>query len=238
MEAGSINNPFKLAIVGGGPSGCAVFVRALRIGVLGDLCGSSAGGDGDECAGVCLIDQDSKERFGGGRFQDYIINSNTYAGKFVSNVMGEKLDLDPPERTADTPLAALSNSKWKKEVEERGNSHVNLSVVGGFLRDVGSLVVDAFDDYSVSSKLMTSTRVVSLQRVKHTPISRPSVKSVEKPLSAVAANVGGDADAVDSPPLLPVGQQGGQERSDNRLLQLVPSSTSTCNYSSPRERSL
>lgn len=80
--AGCKDRPFKLAIIGGGPSGCSIIVRAIRLGLLRDI----AEGSDDNEAGLCLIDKGPREKFGGGRLQDYVINSNTYANKFATNV--------------------------------------------------------------------------------------------------------------------------------------------------------
>jgi hypothetical protein len=92
LEIGTIDYPYKLCIVGGGPSGCSIIVRAIRIGMVTELCE----GD-DNSAGVCLIDKDNDDRFGGGRLQDYQINSNTHANKFVTNVTNDKLTTIPKE---------------------------------------------------------------------------------------------------------------------------------------------
>ena len=82
--------------------GCAIIVRAIRLGMIEDLCSQSV-----TAAGVCIIDGSSRERFGGGRLQDYLINSNTFAKKFVSNVIDDKPNMLPPEMVTGTPLESL-----------------------------------------------------------------------------------------------------------------------------------
>ena len=54
-----------------------------------------------------MIDKDCQERFGGGRLQDYAINSNTEGRKFVTNITKDKSDTIPPEMTSNTCLESL-----------------------------------------------------------------------------------------------------------------------------------
>ena len=89
LIAGSKQCPYKLAIVGGGPSGCSVIIRSFRIGFGGELCGfctrkPALDKDGNDIledaqypfqsAGVCLIDEGTKENFGGGKLQNICRN--------------------------------------------------------------------------------------------------------------------------------------------------------------------
>jgi hypothetical protein len=182
-EQGSIDRPYRLAIVGGGPSGNSVVVRALRLGVINELC---AGNRND--AGVCILDKSGKERYGGGRLQDYIINSNTYAAKFVTNVLSEKLEVDPPERIIGTTLVNLENSSSKYAVEAYGNSNLPLSTAGAFLRDVGDTVAETLSMYPSSCRCSTDVNVVGIQRVVDTKAVKAAVvssqSSAENPLNA------------------------------------------------------
>jgi hypothetical protein len=168
---GSIDRPFKLAIVGGGPSGSSIIVRALRLGVITELCSGSA-----TEAGVCILDKDTTERFGGGRLQDYIINSNTYAAKFVTNVLSEKVDVDPPERISGTNLTALLDQPSRFAVESYCNSNLPLCTAGAFLRDVGEVVSETVSAFP-ASRCSTNVEVLGIQRVidpltlKSSPIS-------------------------------------------------------------------
>lgn len=55
-----------------------------------------------------MIDKDGPERFGGGKLQDYAINSNTEGRKFVTNITKEKPESMPPEITSSTCLMGLA----------------------------------------------------------------------------------------------------------------------------------
>lgn len=59
---------------------------------------------GDIMGGVCLVERGGLDRLGGGRFQDYIINSNTHVDKFVLNVTQDKPEYLPPEGVKHTVL--------------------------------------------------------------------------------------------------------------------------------------
>lgn len=105
------------------------------------------------------------ERIGGGRLQDYIINSNTWINKFATNVLDEKPDNLPPETMKGTPFDSLLNAPITKQVEDYGNKTGPLRLVGHFLRDVGQRAVAAVQAYPSSSKFYTRTKVESLHRV-------------------------------------------------------------------------
>jgi hypothetical protein len=159
---GSVDRPFKLAIIGGGPSGCSVIVRAVRTGNLEQLCKAD---DKLMLAGVCIIDQSSSDRFGGGRLQDYAINSNTFANKFASNVVETKIDTLPPESLpAGSCFEKLRESDNLKYLEEVGCKQGSLKVVGSFLHDVGNAVTETISKYSETSQTLTDTKVEAIQR--------------------------------------------------------------------------
>ena len=61
---------FRMAIIGGGPAGTAIIVRAIRLGHIAELCGQSL-----TSAGVCIIDKNPLNRFGGGRLLDFEVRS-------------------------------------------------------------------------------------------------------------------------------------------------------------------
>jgi hypothetical protein len=105
------------------------------------------------------------DRIGGGRLQDYIINSNTWINKFATNVLDEKPDNLPPETMKGTPFDSLLNAPITKQVEDYGNKTGPLRLVGHFLRDVGQRAVAAVQAYPSSSKFFTRTKVESLHRV-------------------------------------------------------------------------
>lgn len=181
LSAGSQQCPYKLAIVGGGPSGCSIIIRAFRIGFGGELCGfcsrkpaiDSIGNNilADaqfpfQSAGVCLIDEGSIDRFGGGKLQDYVINANTWANKFVTNVMDDKGEVLPKETVAGTPLQKLGNYDTAITLKGVGCKPAPLQMVGAFLRDAGSVVQEIMNvKYPQSSRCMTETSVTLLQQV-------------------------------------------------------------------------
>ena len=159
--AGSEDYPYKLVIIGGGPSGCSVLVRAARIGYLDNLCGPDVT---ESIAGVCIIDKGPRNKFGGGKLQDYAINSNTFANKFASNVLEDKPDSLPPESCQGSLLEKLKHCDYCKQVEAYGAKQGSLQVIGGFLREVGSTVLRMVSAYKPSSACMTRTNVQWIQR--------------------------------------------------------------------------
>jgi len=180
LVAGSRQCPYKLAVIGGGPSGCSVIIRAFRIGFGGELCGfctrkpavdvrgQNIIADAQfpfQSAGVCLIDEGAPDKFGGGKLQDYVINANTWANKFVTNVMDDK-DVLPKETVAGTPLQVLGTAQTAITLKGYGCKPAPLQMVGSFLRDAGAIVRDTLNEkYFESSKCMTETSVTSLQQV-------------------------------------------------------------------------
>jgi len=74
--SGSESYPYRLLIVGGGPAGVSILVRAARTGHLSALLKGA-----EKSAGVCVVESGNENRFGAGRLQDYEINSNTWANK-------------------------------------------------------------------------------------------------------------------------------------------------------------
>ena len=160
-EIGSKDYPFKLVIIGGGPSGCSVIVRAARTNKIDTLLTPDTA---NHLAGVCLIDHCSAERLGGGRLQDYAINSNTFANKFASNVLDDKQDTLPPESCVTTCFEKLKSSVHCKQLEEYGSKQGSLKVVGKFLCDVGQAVRETIAQYPTSSSCLTDTNVDAVQR--------------------------------------------------------------------------
>lgn len=153
--------PFKLCIIGGGPSGCSVIVRAVRTGNIEKLCGID---EESNLSGVCVIDRGSLERFGGGRLQDYSINSNTFAVKFATNVLDDKYESLPPEVCTGSYFEKLRTSENCKRLHEYGNKQGSLQIVGGFLHDVGTTVVETLAQYPATCSCLTDTTVNSAER--------------------------------------------------------------------------
>ena len=95
---GSAALPYQLLIVGGGPAGVAVLVRAARLNVLRDLlAGSQArdrllppGSSSPPAAGVCVVDVNEASEFGRGALSKYLIQSNTHANAFVESITVDK----------------------------------------------------------------------------------------------------------------------------------------------------
>ncbi len=232
--AGSYECPYRLAIIGGGPSGCSIIVRAVRIGLASELCsfsfkspsgtsssssaatsplrssmrtsdfmkdlensiaaadtpttfsepnsssstpsspsrsaGTSAATSSNsnmpKSAGVVMFDSGPLDRLGGGRLQDYVINSNTWIAKFASNVLEEKPDNLPPEHVRGTILDRLSNMNSTKEIVKIGNKTGPLQSVGVFLKDVGQVVYSLLThQYPDSCKILVETKVEKMIKV-------------------------------------------------------------------------
>lgn len=161
LPQGCLDYPYKLAIIGGGPSGCSVIVRAVRTGIIDLLCKAD---EKLQLAGVCIIDKSTPDRFGGGRLQDYAINSNTFANKFASNVLDEKFDTLPPESCEGSYFDKIKTSKNCIQLEEYGNKQGSLKVVGQFLCDVGKSVSETLFDYPTTSNCLIGTCVDAVQR--------------------------------------------------------------------------
>ncbi len=169
--AGGKYKPYKLCIIGGGPAGNSVLVRAMRLGIMDELCTAT-----ETEAGVCLFDSDTSERLGGGRLQDYQINSNTWANKFYSNVCEQRSENLPPESVDGTPLKALagtgsveSGSQAGKALLDAGDSEAPLATVGSFLVDVGRAVRENIEKHPASCLLTTNTTVTCVERVSVSP---------------------------------------------------------------------
>lgn len=65
---------YNLAIVGGGPAGTSIILRAMHLGFAHELLNGKCRKELDlegNSAGVCIFDSGSKTRFGGGKLQDY-----------------------------------------------------------------------------------------------------------------------------------------------------------------------
>lgn len=169
-QAGGKNRPYKLCIVGGGPAGHSILVRAMRLGIIDEVCRGSAAE-----AGVALLDGDTAERLGGGRLQDYLINANTWADNFYTNVCEDKPNNIPPETIAGTPLVALTGSAGSAAGEAllaAGQSEAPLATVGSFLVEVGTAVRKALEAHPTSCLLAANTTVQSVQRVVVMPLQK------------------------------------------------------------------
>jgi hypothetical protein len=140
----TISCPFKLAIVGGGPAGCSILVRAMRTGLMEQLCGAEYNALSDVESnsekspvpprlvggGVCLVEQGGADSLGCGNLRSYAINSNTKASKFLSHVLDEKPDSIPSESVKGTPLENLLSAASTAQLRSYGSSICPLKSVG------------------------------------------------------------------------------------------------------------
>ena len=164
-EQGSVDFPYKLLVVGGGPAGFSIMIRALRLGLLTDLCEASK-----THAGVCLLEAGTADRIGGGRLQDYLINSNTFANKFYSGVMDCQPTNLPPESVAGTCLARLGGAASRSGAalrEEKAGKEAPLALVGAWLRDVSAELAETVQQFfPASSCCRAGVHVSQIQRCR------------------------------------------------------------------------
>lgn len=160
-----------MLIIGGGPSGCSIISRAVRINLYNELLQGS-----DDSLGTCIIDKDHQDRFGGGKLQDYIVNSNTYGSKFATNITCNKDEVIPKETIHNTKFASLEDSLAGHELILCGEKPAPLMKVGNFLRDVGQCVIDTLAQYPNSCAYHTDTTVLSI--VKY-PVKSPKNKDTD-----------------------------------------------------------
>jgi hypothetical protein len=88
-----------MAIIGCGPAGTSIIVRAIHLGMLSELCqgnlddnnintANNNNSSNNNTAGICMFDKDPPSRIGGGRLQDYVVcffifNLSISAAKFA-----------------------------------------------------------------------------------------------------------------------------------------------------------
>lgn len=194
-KKGTAQRPYRLLIAGGGPAGYSILVRALRLDFFDELCGGSSDGN---VAGVCVVDSGKANRLGGGRLQDYLISSNTFAVKFYSHVMAPQPTNLPPETIAGTTLERLEDSGSYAGAALRNYAHGNeapLSLVGSWLKDVANEVGEALKKYPSSSSCISEMKVTKIQRVRRTGHSQvassfsspPKVRAPSVVVAAAAA---------------------------------------------------
>jgi hypothetical protein len=158
-------------------TGTAVLVKAMRLNVMEELC---SGDSAKSVAGVCWLEADKREeRMGGGRLQDYRINSNTFADSFFTSVLQQKLAQLPPESVAGTELACLAHSNAGTKLERYGSRVAPLDEIGTFLCEVGAAARRGVLKYPATSACHCGVRVARIQLVEcfALPESYPSIKS-------------------------------------------------------------
>ncbi|RLO06637.1 hypothetical protein DYB28_005348 [Aphanomyces astaci] len=177
MEADGV---YKLAILGGGPAGIGILVRAARLGLLPQLLQPPD----NATRGVALIHGGPVETLGVGNLGDYIINSNTYAKSLVTSVLEEKPELDPPESVQGTFLANLATHATATRLMDAGNTTIALAELGKFLGAVGQEARLEMLKYTASSTCYVNTTALRVERIVATA---PSVdgSSVEPKTSHV-----------------------------------------------------
>jgi len=169
-SVGSRGIPFRLFVVGGGPAAVSIVVRAVRLNVHKELLeGNSGNSDSGrpKIGGICIIEKnESKRSFGGGKLCDYIINSNTWANKFVTNVIKDKPDVIPPESIQGTILENLNGSKMGAYlVDTVGAKPGALNKVGDYLCEVGTQVHDLIQEHPTTSSCLFGCKCVAVERV-------------------------------------------------------------------------
>lgn len=159
---------YKAVVVGGGPAGIGVFVRAARGGLLPRLLNPDKHGTtkdtelstqlGCKQMGVAILHAGDVNTFGGGNLGEYIINSNTFACGLLAGVLDEKPELDPPESIVNTFLEKVRVHESAKRLEEIGAAPGNLTEIGRFLRHVGACVIEEISDKAPdTSKVLLNT---------------------------------------------------------------------------------
>ncbi|KAG3225985.1 hypothetical protein PC129_g3429 [Phytophthora cactorum] len=159
---------YKAVVVGGGPAGIGVFVRAARGGLLPRLLNPDKHGTtkdnelstqlGFKQMGVAVLHAGDVETFGGGNLGEYIINSNTFACGLLAGVLDEKPDLDPPESIKNTFLEKARVHESAKRLEEIGAAPGNLTEIGRFLRHIGACLIEEISDKAPdTSKVLLNT---------------------------------------------------------------------------------
>lgn len=167
MVASDDNGLHKLVIIGGGPAGIGVFIRAARTGFLPRLLNPQLHGTqkdlelsercGMEQKGVAIIHDGGASTFGAGNLGSYLINSNTFAKSLLSSVLDEKPDLDPPESIKNTFLEHAREHESTQRLERIGLAPVSLVEMGNFLKYVGGEVLKEVARHADTSKCLLHT---------------------------------------------------------------------------------
>lgn len=166
---GDSQGVYKLVVIGGGPAGIGVFVRAARLGMLPRLLNPEAHGKppdlervralGKTQKGVAILHDGDASSFGSGNLGTYIINSNTFANSLTSSVLDDKPDLDPPERTIGTFLERVRQHASAQRLEQIGAAPACLVDIGMFLHHVGACVMEEMEATApTSSNCFLSTK--------------------------------------------------------------------------------
>eukprot|EP00602_Paraphysomonas_sp_CaronLab_P005741 CAMPEP_0185032342 /NCGR_PEP_ID=MMETSP1103-20130426/20321_1 /TAXON_ID=36769 /ORGANISM="Paraphysomonas bandaiensis, Strain Caron Lab Isolate" /LENGTH=1063 /DNA_ID=CAMNT_0027568195 /DNA_START=198 /DNA_END=3389 /DNA_ORIENTATION=+ len=156
-----------MAIVGAGPAGTSIIVRAIHLGFESELFSqktTAENGEPVQYGGVCMFDMCSRASIGGGRLQHYKINSNTNGSKFVTNITQDRPNALPPEIATGTVLEPLGKSKISQFLQEYKSTTAALSDIGKFLVEVGEVVMHAVEAFPQDSAIHCNTEVTRLQQ--------------------------------------------------------------------------
>ncbi|TYZ67694.1 hypothetical protein PybrP1_012831, partial [[Pythium] brassicae (nom. inval.)] len=164
MVAADSSGLHKLVIIGGGPAGIGVFIRAARTGFLPRLLSPQRHGTptdlalsercGMEQMGVAVLHDGDASTFGAGNVGSYLINSNTFAKSLLSSVLDERPDLEPPETTKHTFLEHAREHESTRRLERIGLAPASLSDMGSFLQYVGGQVLQELARHPGTSKCL------------------------------------------------------------------------------------
>ena len=158
---------FRCLIIGGGPAGISVLIRSIRLGTFHELCDDIIYNevDNSQISSVCVIDSQSFERFGGGRLQDYAINSNTDGDAFVTNILQDRKKMIPPEFASNSNLAELKISATGTSLESYKNEPAPLQLVGKWLKEVASNIRERMATYKRTA-VHSNTTVQWIEKIE------------------------------------------------------------------------
>ncbi|RLN89231.1 hypothetical protein BBJ28_00002610 [Nothophytophthora sp. Chile5] len=165
---------YKLVIVGGGPAGVGVLIRAARTGFLPRLLNPELQGIkkdlefssqlGLKQKGVAMLHAGDAKTFGSGNLGAYVINSNTFARSLLASILDEKPELDPPESIKNTFLERVREDESSKRLDEIGAAPASLVEFGRFLNHVGSCVLKEITcNAPESSKCLLNTAATKFE---------------------------------------------------------------------------
>ena len=161
---GSKERPFKLSIVGAGPAGVSILIKAIRLNLFNELCTETSDENQVSSAGLCIIDENTSHNFGAGKLPKYIINSNTFADKFVTNTVEERLKWVPSESLEINDKNVIESLPSAIALNKFGATRCPLATVGEYLKDIAQLVLAKLTIYP-DSQVYLSSHVDSIQRV-------------------------------------------------------------------------
>lgn len=174
------NGIYKLVVIGGGPAGVGLFVRAARIGLLSRLLNPTVFGTSEDLElsqelnknqlGVAVVHDGDEGSFGAGNLGAFKINSNTFAKSFVSSILDTRSDLCPPETIEGTFLQNIVSHAATKKLQKVGMAPCLLEDLGCFLNVVGSQLSKeiAKPVYRDTSHCLFDSRAFQLHLLKDT----------------------------------------------------------------------